>query len=259
MKVKLLGAHGLESTATKFMSILIDDALALDAGTLASSLSLSQQGKLKAILLSHSHADHAAGLASLSMRAYLTAATVEVYTIKETIDALTTHVFNGVIDPEFTRMPSSENPAIRFHRMETYKPQLIEGYTVLAFPVHHSVPAVGYQVTSGDGKSVLYSGDKGPGLPSHWEYIHPDLLILDCGGSNRWSARAPEIGHMTPALLKPELAEFRQHKGYLPPIILVHMAPLFNNEIEISEEAGKVAKELDTQITLGYEGMEIEV
>jgi len=37
------------------------------------------------------------------------------------------------------------------------------------------------------------------------------------------------------------------------------MAPLFNNEIEISEEAGKVAKELDAKIILGYEGMEIEV
>jgi ribonuclease BN (tRNA processing enzyme) len=238
------------------MSILVDDVLALDAGALASSLSLSEQGKLKAVLLSHSHADHTMGLASLSMRAFLLGTTIEVYALKETIDALKVHVFNGVIDPEFAKYPL-ERPTIRFHQIEVYKPQTIDGYTILAFPVHHTVPTVGYQVTSQDGKSVLYSGDTGPGLPSHWEYIHPGFLILDCGASNRWSHQAPELGHMTPALLKPELIEFRRRKGYLPPVVLVHMAPLLENEIR--EESEELAKALDAKISLGYEGMEIEV
>ncbi len=177
MKVKILGAHALESTETKFMSILVDGVLALDAGGLTSSLSLPAQEEIKAVLLTHSHADHTMGLVGLSMHAFLIGTAVEVYAIKDTIDALTTHVFNGTVHPDFTRMPSIEKPALRFHPLETYKPQVIEDYTVLAFPVYHSVPAVGYQVSSGDGKSVLYSGDTGPGLPSHWEYIHPDLLI----------------------------------------------------------------------------------
>ena len=257
MKVKILGAHGLESNETRFMSILLDGVLALDAGALASSLSLSEQGKLKAILLSHSHVDHILGLASLSMHAFLIDATVEVYAIKNTIATLTTHVFNGVVHPDFTRMPSVEKPSLRFHPLEIYEPQTIDGYTILAFPAYHTAPAVGYQVTFEDGKSVLYSGDTGPGLPSHWEYIHPDLLILDCGGSDRWATEAPKIGHMTPALLKPELVEFRQRKGYIPPVILVHMAPPL--ESEIREEAAEAARELDAKIDLGYEGMEIEV
>jgi len=257
-----LGAHGLESDKTSFVSILLDGALALDAGALASSLSLSQQGKLKAILLTHSHADHTMGLASLSMHAFLIGATVEVYVTKDTVEALTTHVFNGTIHPEFTKMPSPEKPALRFHLLETYKPQAINGYTILSypilsFPVYHTVSTVGYQVTFKDGKSVLYSGDTGPGLPSHWEYIHPDLLILDCGGSDRWATEAPKIGHMTPSLLKPELIEFRQRKGYIPPVILVHMAPPL--ESEIKGEAAKLARELDAKIDLGFEGMEIEV
>ncbi|MCD6567685.1 MAG: MBL fold metallo-hydrolase [Dehalococcoidia bacterium] len=257
MKIKIFGAHGLESTETKFMSLLIDEVLALDAGALAAGLSFSDQEKIKAVLLSHSHADHAMGLASFAMRTFVDGSTVEVYALKETGDALTTHVFNGVIDPEFTRKPATEKPALRFHVLETYKPQVIAGYTVLAFPVHHSVPAVGYQVTSAEGKSVLYSGDTGPGLPSHWEYLHPDLLIFDCAGSNRWSARAPGLGHMTPELLKPELIEFRQRKGYLPPVILVHMFPLWENEI--TEEVVELAGELDAEISLGYEGMKVEV
>jgi ribonuclease BN (tRNA processing enzyme) len=191
------------------------------------------------------------------MYAFLIGATVEVYGIKDTIDALRTHIFNTVIHPDFTRMPSVEKPALRFHALETYKPQTINRYTILSFPVYHTVPTVGYQVSSEDGKSVLYSGDTGPGLPSHWEYIHPNLLILDCGGSNEWTTQAPKVGHMTPDLLKSELVEFRQRKGYIPPVILVHMAPPL--ESEIKEEAAKLARELDAKIDLGYEGMEIEI
>jgi len=239
MKVRILGAHGLESTETRFMSVLIDGVLALDAGAISCSLSLSQQKRIKAILLTHSHADHTMGLASLSTHAFLAGATVDAYSTKETIDAPKRHVFNGVIDPEFTITPSPERPALKFHQIEAYKPQLIVGYTILAFPVHHTVPAVSYQVGSEDGKSLFYSGDTGPGLASRWEHVHPDLLILDCGMSNAWSAQSPKIGHMTPELLKPELIEFRQKKGYLPPIILVHMALVFEDEIkgEVAELA----------------------
>ena len=208
-------------------------------------------------MLTHSHADHIMGLVSLCMHAYLIGTTVEVYALKDTIDAITTHVFNGIIHPKFTEMPSSEKPALRFHIVEVYKPRNIDGYSSLAFPVYHTVPSVGYQVTSEDGKSVLYTGDTGPGLPSRWEDIHPDLLILDCGVSNRYSTQGSKLGHMTPELLKPELVEFRRQKGYIPRVVLVHMAPPF--ESEIKEEAAEVTKELDAKIDLGYEGMEIEV
>jgi ribonuclease BN (tRNA processing enzyme) len=239
------------------MSILVDEVLALDAGALASSLSLVAQEKIKAVLLTHSHLDHIMGLASLSMYAFFTGATVEVYATKDTIDALSIHVFNGVVHSDFTTTPSVEKPALRFHALETYKLQTVDGYTILAFPVHHAVPAVGYQVTSGDGKSIFYSGDTGPGLSSNWEYVSPDLLMLDCGASNRLSAQAPRVGHMTPALLRPELMEFRQQKGYLPPVILVHMAPPMEGEIR--QEATELARELDAKIDLACEGMDIEV
>ena len=125
---------------------------------------------------------------------------------------------------------------------------------------------MGYHITLNRSSGLFYSGDTGPGLASRplpnkggrGEGLpHPDLLLLDCGASNRWSSEAPKIGHMTPELLKPELIQFRQKKGYLPPIVLVHMAPLLENEIK--EEAAGLAKELNARISLGYEGMGIEV
>ncbi len=53
MKIKVLGAHNTESRNTKYMSLLVDDVLALDAGGLTSSLSFRSQMKIKAVLLTH--------------------------------------------------------------------------------------------------------------------------------------------------------------------------------------------------------------
>lgn len=233
--------------------------LALDAGGLGHSLPLADQEKIVAVMLTHSHADHMMGLTSLCMHAYGVGATLEVYAIKDTIDAVRAHVFNDTIYSDFTRMPSSTNPTLRFHAVEPYRAQSIAGYDVLAVPVHHTAPAVGYQVSSRDGKRVLYSGDTGPGLHSCWKYVYPDLLILDCAGSSRWGSQAPKIGHMTPQLLKAELVEFQKQHGHIPLVIVVHMIPLPNEEEATEAEVAKVAKELDARIELGYEGMEIEV
>ena len=259
MNIRILGAHALESTTTQFVSILVDGVLALDAGGLTQKLSLQEQEKIKAVLLTHSHADHIEGLAGLAMHAFLSNITIEVYAIADTITALTTHVFNSVIHPNFTRMPSPDKPALRFHTIKPNTTQNINDYSIFAFPVRHSVPSVGYQVTDQEGKSILYTGDTGPGLPSCWESISPSLLIVDCAVSDRWISGAPALGHMTPGLLKPELVKFRQGKGYLPPVVLVHMVPMLDEEKEIAKEAAQIAQELNTTIKLGYEGMEIDI
>ncbi|MCK4363017.1 MAG: lactamase, partial [Dehalococcoidia bacterium] len=61
--------------------------------------------------------------------------------------------------------------------------------------------------------------------------------------------------HLTPRLLKQELLDFKRVKGYLPPIVTVHMSP--HVEGDIKEEVAQVAKELAANITPGYEGMKV--
>ena len=57
----------------------------------------------------------------------------------------------------------------------------------------------------------------------------------------------------TPSLLKRELNYFQKLKGYLPPVVVVHMNPWQEKEIET--EIAAVAKSLNNQITLASEGM----
>jgi ribonuclease BN (tRNA processing enzyme) len=166
------------------------------------------------------------------------------------------NILNNVIYPNFTERPS-ERPSLKFYPLELYKVTDVDGYNVMALPEKHAVPAVGYQISSKEGKSFFYSGDTGPGLSSCWEHISPQLLIIDVTMANGLEEHAITAGHLTPRLLGEELTLFKKAKGYLPPVVIIHLATLF--ESQIKKEAEQLAKELGTKITLGHEGMKLKV
>ncbi|MFC1902297.1 MBL fold metallo-hydrolase, partial [Chloroflexota bacterium] len=163
MHVQFLGAHNLESQDTKYISLLIDDVLALEAGALASSLTFAAQQQLRAVLLTHRHYDHVRDIPALGMNFLLHENTLDVYTTKTVYEFLAADLLNDRIYPNFIAKPP-EKPAIRLKVLEPNQAEQIGGYQVLAVPVNHCVPTVGYQVTSADGKTLFYTGDTGPGL-----------------------------------------------------------------------------------------------
>ena len=256
MNIQFLGTHNCESKKTKLVSLLLDDALAMDAGALTSNLSLEAQQKLKAILLTHQHYDHIRDVPAIAMNLYLNGGHINIYSIPSVHIALSTHLLNEKLYPNFLEKPP-ENPTLNFTVIEPYKPKRIESYSILAVPVNHSVPTVGFQVTSSDGKTVFYTGDTGPGLADCWEHVSPHLLIAEVTAPNRYEEFAIRVGHLTPNLLRQELIGFQKIKGYLPEVVLIHMNP--SEEEEIKGEIATVAKSLNSQITLAYEGMQIHL
>ena len=256
MNIRILGAHNSESLNSKLVSLLIDDVVVLDAGGLTSSLSLEAQQKIKAILLTHQHYDHVRDIPNIAMNFFLRNATINVYSIKPVYDALTTHLLDGELYPDFLQRPP-QNPTVRFTVIEAGKLLQIEGYSIMAVPVNHGVPAVGYQVTSPDGKVVFYTGDTGPGLTGCWQRISPQLLIIEVTAPDKYTEWATQKGHLTPGLLKQELTGFRELNGYLPRVVVVHMLPALEKEIEA--EIAAVGEALSSPITLGYEGMELHL
>lgn len=256
MNIKLLGAHNCESQQTRFSSLLIDDILVLEAGGLTSSLSFPAQQKLKAILLTHQHYDHIRDIPAIAMNRYLAGTTINIFSISPVYEALAANFFNGKLYPNFFERPP-ENPTVKFTEIKPLRAEQIEGYGVLAIPVNHSVTAVGYQITSPEGKVLFYTGDTGPGLSQCWEQVSPQLLITELTASNRFDDFGRESGHLTPNLLKEELAIFRKYRSYLPPVVTIHMNPAL--EEEIRAELAVVAGELNNPITLGYEGMELNL
>ncbi len=256
MYVQVLGAHHCESRDSKFVSLLIDDVLAIDAGALTSSLSFTEQQKLTTILLTHQHYDHIKDIPAIAMNALLHNATIDVRSIQAVYDALTTYLLNDKIYPDFFKKPP-DNPTIKFTLIEPHQPTQIGGYSILAIPVNHSVPTVGYQITSTDGKILFFTSDTGPGLADCWKCVSPQLIIIEVTASNRYEDFCLRTGHLTPNLLEQELSCFRELKGYLPPIIAIHMNP--DQDKEIEAEIAAIAKSSDCPVSLAYEGMRIQL
>lgn len=256
MKIQFLGAHNCETSATRLVSILIDDVLALDAGSITSNLSIEAQLNLKAVLLTHHHYDHIRDIPALGMNALFYETSVPVYATRAVRDALASHWLNGTIYSSFLEKPE-ENPRIKFTVIEPGKPFKIADHEILPVPVNHSAPTVGYQITSPDGKSLFYTGDTGPGLSEAWPDVEAQVLITEVTAPNRYEKFGRLKLHLTPGLLKEELLAFQKVKGRLPQVFLVHMNP--KQEKEIETEVRQLSNELGTSITLAHEGLEVQL
>ena len=125
----------------------------------------------------------------------------------------------------------------------------------MAVPVRHPLDAVGFEITSVDGKTLFYTGDTGPDLSSVWENISPQLIIAEVTWPNSLSTAARNAGHLCPKMLEKELAKFRRLKGYFPRVVIIHLSP--QHEPEIEREIREVAKLLRISIDIAHEGEEL--
>jgi phosphoribosyl 1,2-cyclic phosphodiesterase len=256
VEIQVLGAHLSELRGARLTSLLIDGTLVVDAGGVTSALSLSEQKKIKSVLLTHHHFDHTRDLVTLTANAgYYWQGQLVVHALRYTLDVITHYLLDGTMYMNFLEYPSKENPTLILETIEPYNRKTIAGYDVLAVPAKHSAPAVGYQITSPDGKSLFYTGDTTVGISDGWEHISPQLLITEVAGPNQYEDWLKKAGHLCARLLKGELIRFRQLKGYLPRIIVIHIGNPF--EEQIKEEVAQVAQELEADISLGYEDMKL--
>jgi phosphoribosyl 1,2-cyclic phosphodiesterase len=256
VEIRILGAHLAEVKGARLTSLLIDGVLVVDAGGLTSALSLSEQKKIETVLLTHHHFDHTRDLVTLAANAgYYWRKQLTVYGLRYTLDIVADCLLGGKMYTNFFEYPDKQKPTVILEAIEPYGRKPIAGYDVLAVPVKHSVPAVGYQVTSLDGRSLFYTADTTVGVSDCWQRVSPQLLIAEVAGPDKYEDWLKGSGHLCPRLLKEELTQFRRLKGYLPRVIVIHIGNPY--EQEIKEEVAEVAQELEADISLGYEDMKI--
>jgi ribonuclease BN (tRNA processing enzyme) len=233
MKIHVLGCSAVELPNSKLPGFLIDEKILLDAGTIRSVLDKNQQWKIKHILLTHAHLDHIkdlpffADIISTGNKKHH----VTVMSILKVIHALKSNLFNDVVWPDFTKIPSAENPIIRFKRIDTEKTVRVDGYKITAHRVNHTVPAVGYVIEDKRGKKLLYTGDTGPN-ETIWNSLnrtHLHGIIIEVSLPNRFKNMALQTGHLTPGLLKLELEKMIR----LPDTIYIsHYKPAYKKKVQ---------------------------
>lgn len=230
MLVRIIGGHGGVSPGYRATSYLIDGKLLIDAGSCATGLQIDEQVLIDNILISHSHLDHIKDLAFLSDNCFgLKDRPFEVYSNSFVKNAIKTHLMNDSIWPDFSKLPSEENPTIRFHEIDAEEVLKLGEYEIMPVRVNHPCDALGFIVEK-NGKSVLFTQDTGP-TDRIWEVIkkYKDVkaIFTEVSFPNNLLQVAIDSFHHTPNTLKAEITKMPEDI----PIFLGHLKPNFQTQL----------------------------
>ena len=231
MKVKILGGHGGVTIGCQATSYLIDDQLLIDAGSVASTLSIEKQSKINHILISHPHLDHIKDLAFLCDNCFgMRDKPFQVFSHATVREIIKTHLFNETIWPDFTLLPTKEKPTIVFESLEPEKVVQIGNYKIMGVKVQHPSDAMGY-IVEREGKSLLFTLDTAP-TERIWqkakEYPGLKAILTEVSFPNKLQKVATASDHHTPQTLAEELK--KMPPGI--PVVLTHIKPNFRSELE---------------------------
>ncbi len=233
MELRVIGCHGGETPKHRTSAFLVDDRIAIDAGSLTSGVELKGQCALEAVLVSHPHLDHIRDLATLAdNRSQNGAPPLIVAGTAPTIAILKKHFFNNLLWPDFSRIPSVRKPTIRYFELKPEKTVKIAGYEVCAIPVNHSIACCAFTVRGPNG-AIAYSGDTGP-TDRLWEVLNEtqDLraLLMEVSFPNAEATLAHVSGHHTPQTLAVDLKKLTASREL--PTLLYHIKPSFQAKVE---------------------------
>ncbi len=229
MRIRAVGTSGGKTVSNRLTTFLIDDTFCIDAGSVCTGLSLEEQLKINHVVISHVHMDHVGELPLLVDNMGMYGRSLTVYATGPTIHFLRESIFNGVIWPDFTRIPTVESPALRFVEVDYGKPVTIGAYTLTLLPVNHIEGSAGCHVEK-DGKGLVYTSDTGS-TEGIWEYVNrnPDVdaVITECSFPADMEDLAVRSLHLSGASLKGELDKITRDCR----IMIYHLKPQFAEQI----------------------------
>ena len=231
MRIKVLGCSGGVGPGLRTTSLLINDEVLIDAGTGVCDLSLDQMRRIGDVFITHSHLDHVCGLAFMADNLFdLIDRPLRIHATAETLTTLREHLFNWKLWPDFSKLPDEKNPLITWHEVVPGKPDKVNGHTLTAFRVLHTVPGVGYALEGPEG-TFAFSGDT-YATDDLWNGLNAlrrlDQLMIEVAFTDDDDELARISKHFTPALLGRELKKLK-HK---PKLFLTHHKPGCEADIE---------------------------
>lgn len=232
MNIRVLGCSGAIAAGYKTTAFLLDDDVLIDAGTGVGDLPLDALARIDHILVTHSHLDHVLAIPLLAdsvlrLRAQAKAPPIRIHALPETLEALRRHLFNGVIWPDFTRLPHPDHPVLSLHPFAVGECLELGRHRIEVLSAEHTVPAVGFAVDGGAAGHWVFTGDTGPN-PALWRRLaqmQVAHLVIETAFSDEECELARISHHLCPADLGRELAQLAGH-------VEVHITHIKPGEID---------------------------
>jgi len=235
-------ARGVATLEQRLTCFLVDDCVAVDAGSIAIALTNEQRSKVRDIIVTHPHMDHIASLPIFIDDLYPTLKEpMRVYATEEVIGLLERDVFNWNVYPRFSELTNNYGPVMEYIPVPIGKPFSVAHLIVVAVPVNHIVPTVGLVISDGQ-KSVAFSSDTAE-TDVFWKIVNEmkdlDALLIEASFPDRLAKLAEVSRHFTPASLGKELKKL-SHNGM--DIMAVHLKPSYRDEIIAQLKALNIPK-----------------
>ena len=232
MKIRVLGCHGSQLPHHNTTSFFLEKSILVDAGTVTTVLSLEEQLRIDYVFVTHAHLDHVRDITFLVDNLYYAKRErpLTVCSSRGIIENLHRHLFNNVIWPDFSKIPSTKAPLIKFEILAPGRKKILGDWQVRAIGVHHTVETIGFMMES-KGKAVLFLGDTGP-TDGVWKVARRmkglKAVFIETSLPSSMQGIADKTGHLTPVTLMGELKKLKDAK---PKIYLYHMKPRYAEAI----------------------------
>ncbi len=245
MDIRILGCYGAESPGYRTTCFMINKSLLVDAGAVTSVLTPEEQKGIRNILVTHTHLDHIKDIPLLSDNVVgANPEPVNIISTREVIEILQAHLFNNKLWPDFSKIPTPENPVIAFKEIEIGIPFDVEGLTIKAVEVTHTIPTLAYIIEDG-GSSVAILGDT-KNTDAVWGEINArenlKAVFIETSFPNNMEELAELSGHLTPAMLATEIGKAN---GKSIDFHIYHLKPNFldilKTEISAINEQGNIS------------------
>jgi ribonuclease BN (tRNA processing enzyme) len=224
MDIRVLGCSGGVSLGNRTTSFMVGSEILIDAGSGVGDLTIDEMSKIRHIFISHTHLDHIHCVPLLLDTIFDTVTEpLVVHGSSVALAAIHDHIFNGIIWPDFSVLPSVENPVVVFDVIEAGESIQLGEFNFRAVEVNHIVPTVAYIVSASTGRFV-YSGDTTTN-DTLWsalnELDHIDILIVETAFTNSDIELCKKSKHYCPQTLADDLKKLKHQ----PAVYLTHAKP----------------------------------
>ncbi|CAN5672077.1 3',5'-cyclic-nucleotide phosphodiesterase [soil metagenome] len=235
MKIQLLPStineYGASTLGQHLTCFVVDDCVAIDAGSLAFSATVTHRQRVRDVVLTHAHLDHIAGLPLFIDDLFATLKTpVRIHASQHVIDILERDIFNWSVYPRFSELKNDHGAVMEYRPFKPGNDISICHLTVTPVEVNHLVPSAGFIFSDGITKIAL-SGDTAE-MDIVWESVNElkDLsaLFVECAFPESMQGLAEVSHHLTPSRLAAELEKFGVERC---PVYAINLKPMYREEI----------------------------
>ena len=234
------------------VSYLLNDRVAIDAGSLGFGLPLRVQKRVTDLFLSHCHLDHVASLPIYLDNVYEYGPhCVTIHGGDQTLAVLQQDILNDRVWPDFVSLSTPSSPFLKLDHIAAFQPVDVAGLRITPLPLVHVVPTFGFLIEDQTSAVAIISDTHhGSGVWAHLAKV-PNLkaVFLECSFPNQLDWLADKALHLIPRTFATEARQLPSSVR----VIVIHIKPAWYDPIVAEIQALGLSNVEISQVGTDYQ------